>query len=108
MILSDLIGGANLRLMRESNSTPWLTDLLWTTAGHLGYGSVFVHDTQSGSGDDHMPFIRRGVAGCDLIDFSYPYWHTTQDTLDKVDPWSLAIVGHVLLESLPGLEKRFH
>jgi glutaminyl-peptide cyclotransferase len=107
MILADLIGGANLKLKRDSNSTPWLTDLLWATAGRLGYGKVFVNEMQPGAGDDHMSFIRRGVAGCDLLDFSYPYWHTTQDTLDKVDPQSLAIVGHVLVESLPELEKRF-
>jgi hypothetical protein len=36
------------------------------------------------------------------------YWHTPQDTLEKVDSRSLAIVGHVLLETLPELEKKFH
>ena len=36
-----------------------------------------------------------------------PYWHTPEDTLDKVDPRSLAIVGHVLVETLPALEKKF-
>jgi single-stranded DNA-specific DHH superfamily exonuclease len=51
-----------------------------------------------------------GVAGCDIIDFDVAatYWHTPQDTLDKVDPRSLAMVGHVFVETLPALEKKFH
>jgi hypothetical protein len=51
-----------------------------------------------------------GVPGCDIIDFDIAptYWHTPQDTLDKVDPRSLAIVGHVFIETLPALEKKFH
>jgi hypothetical protein len=42
----------------------------------------------------------------DIIDLDVPYWHTTNDTLDKVDPRTLAITGHVLIASLPELEKR--
>jgi Zn-dependent M28 family amino/carboxypeptidase len=59
--------------------------------------------------DDHFSFIRRGIAACDIIDFDVQttYWHTPGDTLDKVDPRSLAIVGHVFIETLPALEKKF-
>jgi Peptidase family M28 len=59
-------------------------------------------------GDDHFSFIRRGIAACDIIDFDIQntYWHTPQDTLDKVDARSLAIVGHVFLETVPELEKK--
>src|SRR5437773_10227759 len=59
------------------------------------------------SADDHFSFIRRGVAGCDLIDFSIPYWHTTEDRLDRVDPKSLGIVGQVLAATFPRFEKKF-
>ena len=108
MILADMIGPANLKIKRDTNSTPWLTDLIWATAAQIGYENVFVNEKYPIPGDDHLSFIRRGVPGCDLIDFSIPYWHTPQDTLDKVDPRSLAVVGHVLAETLPRLEKRFH
>lgn len=71
---------------------------------------VFVNEATTVGGDDHFSFIRRFVPGCDIIDFDIAstYWHTPQDTLDKVDPRSLAIVGNVLLETLPALEKKFH
>jgi hypothetical protein len=51
---------------------------------------------------------QRDVAACDIIDFDVrdTYWHTPQDTLDKVDPRSLAIVGHVFVEIGPALEKK--
>jgi glutaminyl-peptide cyclotransferase len=109
MILADMIGPAKVRITRDTGSTPWLTDLIWDTAAQLGYQTNFVNENYAVGGDDHFSFIRRGVAGCDLIDFSVrdTYWHTPQDTLDKVDPHSLAIVGQVLTETLPRLEKRF-
>jgi glutaminyl-peptide cyclotransferase len=110
MILADMIGPSDLKIKQDSNSTQWLTDLIWTTASRLGYGSIFLNEkTNAVGGDDHFSFIRRGVAGCDIIDFdvSTTYWHTPEDTLDKVDPRSLAIVGHVFVETLPALEKKF-
>jgi hypothetical protein len=110
MVLADLVGNHNLRLKRESQSTQWLTDLVWSTAARLGYGRIFVSETQTAL-DDHVPFLRRGVDAVDIIDLENPqndgYWHKTSDTLDKVSVRSLAVVGHVLVEVLPLLEKRF-
>jgi len=110
MILADMIGPSDLKIKRDTGSTTWLTDLIWATAARLGYGNVFVNENTTVSGDDHFSFIRRGVPGCDIIDFDVQptYWHTPEDTLDKVDPRSLAIVGHVFIETLPALEKKFH
>ncbi len=110
MILADMIGSSDLKIKRDTGSTPWLTDLIWATAARLGYGNVFVNETTTVGGDDHFSFIRRGVPGCDIIDFDIAstYWHTPDDTLDKVDLRSLAIVGHVFIETLPALEKKFH
>ena len=105
MILVDMVGPTNPVYKRESNSTPWLVDLLWSTAARLGYGRVFVDDGIAIS-DDHLSFLNRSVASADVIDLEVPYWHTTQDTLDKVDPRTLAVTGHVLIESLPELEKK--
>jgi glutaminyl-peptide cyclotransferase len=110
MILADMIGPSDLKIKRDTGSTSWLTDLIWATAARLGYEKVFVNETTTVGGDDHFSFIRRGVAGCDVIDFDVQptYWHTPDDTLDKVDPRSLAIVGHVFIETLPALETKFH
>jgi glutaminyl-peptide cyclotransferase len=109
MILADMIGPANVKIKLDTNSTLWLTDLIWSTAAQLGYKNNFVDENYPITGDDHLSFIRRGVAACDLIDFSVQdiYWHTPQDTLDKVDAQSLTIVGQVLAATLPRFEKKF-
>jgi glutaminyl-peptide cyclotransferase len=107
MLLADIVGSKALRIRRESNSTKWLTDLVWSVARRLGYSSMFV-DEESPTEDDHEPFLHRGVAAADVIDFEIPYWHTPQDTLDKISARSLAVVGHVFLESLPELARRRH
>jgi glutaminyl-peptide cyclotransferase len=105
MILVDMVGPTKPVYKRESNSTPWLTEIIWSTAARLGYGKVFVNDVAEIE-DDHLSFLKRDIPSADIIDLDVPYWHTTQDTLDKVDPRTLAITGHVLIESLPELEKR--
>jgi hypothetical protein len=106
MILVDMVGPANPVFKRESNSTPWLTEVIWSTAARLGYGNVFVKEQTSGISDDHVAFLDRDVPAADIIDLDVPYWHTTEDTLDKIDPRTLAITGHVLIASLPELEKK--
>src|SRR5712692_4225006 len=108
MILVDMVGPANPVFKRETNSTPWLTEFLWSTAARLGYGNVFVNEETSGIADDHVSFLDRDVPAADIIDLEVPYWHTTSDTLDKIDPRTLAITGHVLIASLPELEKKIH
>jgi glutaminyl-peptide cyclotransferase len=109
MVLADMIGPADLRIKRDTNSTPWLVNLIWDTAGSLGYGKIFINEPYDVGGDDHFSFLHRGIAACDIIDFDVQttYWHTPEDTLDKVAPRSLAIVGYVFLESLPALERKF-
>ncbi|MGA2845454.1 MAG: M28 family peptidase [Candidatus Acidiferrales bacterium] len=110
-ILADMIGQYGLEIPRESNSTRWLVDLIWKTAARLGYQDIFV-SREAGYSDDHEPFLARGVPTVDLIDFDGyqqpKYWHTAEDTLDKVSPRSIAIVGHVILESVAELQKKFH
>jgi len=109
VILADMVGQYNLRILRDSGSPKWLTDTIWHTAARLGYRDVFVSQETS-TEDDHLPIARRGVPAIDIIDLgdyqNLGYWHTTQDTLDKISPRSLAIVGHVILESISELQKR--
>jgi hypothetical protein len=110
-ILADMIGQYGLEIPREADSTKWLVDLIWKTAARLGYQSIFVSRV-AGYADDHQPFLARGTPTVDLIDFdgyqNPKYWHTAQDTLDKVSPRSVAIAGHVILESVGELQKKFH
>jgi glutaminyl-peptide cyclotransferase len=108
MILADMVGPPNPIFRRESYSTPWLTDILWSTAAHLGYDKIFINQSNMIE-DDHLSFLQRNVPATDLIDFESPvleYWHTSRDTMDKIDPRTLAITGHVLIASLPELEKK--
>jgi glutaminyl-peptide cyclotransferase len=104
-LLADIVGSRDLRIKRESNSTKALTDLVWATAAKLGYSGIFVNDATPIE-DDHLSFLKRGVPCVDAIDLEIPYWHTPQDTLDKVSAKSLAIVGHTLLESLHQLQQK--
>ena len=106
VILVDMIGSRDLRIKRDTNSTSWLTDLVWSTASRLGYGNIFV-SSETSVEDDHVPFLRRSVPAVDIIDLEIPYWHTLQDTLDKLSPNSLAVVGHVLIALVPQLEQKF-
>jgi Zn-dependent M28 family amino/carboxypeptidase len=108
-ILLDMVGDADLDLLKDSNSTPWLRDQVWKTAARLGYSRYFL-DREAAFEDDHLPFIRAGVPAVDLIDLNYGlgnrYWHTTEDTLDKLSPRSLQIVGEVVLETIAELDRQ--
>lgn len=107
LILLDMVGYERLELGRDEMSTPWLLDILWRTARELGYAKQFVERAESVGGDDHVPFLRAGVPAVDLIQLStYPYWHTSADTLDKISPHSLKAVGDVVLASLPRVEEK--
>jgi Peptidase family M28 len=115
LILADMIGQKGLRIQPEANSTKWLSDLVWRTAERLGYNDIFVRGEIGGIIDDHGPFLKRGVPSVDIIDYngyvsgsSMPYWHTTEDTMDKLSPKSFAVVGHVILETVAELQKKFH
>jgi glutaminyl-peptide cyclotransferase len=106
VILADMVGAKDARFYRETNSTRWLVELVWETAARLGYQDYFLPRFHAVE-DDHIPFVRRGVPAVDIIELeTYPYWHTLADTLDKLSPRTLAVVGHVILESLSALEAR--
>lgn len=107
-ILTDMIGDADLSVEKDTNSTPWLQDVVYEAAKRSGYQSHFF-TRQMEVGDDHVPFVKRGVPSVDLIDFIYGYnnvfWHTPQDTVDKLSPQSLKIVGSVVLETIRILDR---
>jgi Zn-dependent M28 family amino/carboxypeptidase len=98
VIILDMIGDADLNIYMERNSDGDLTREIWNTAAELGYAKSFIPEYKFAMLDDHTPFLRRGIRAVDLIDFDYRYWHTTQDTLDKVSAESLNIVGDTLYQ----------
>jgi Zn-dependent M28 family amino/carboxypeptidase len=108
VILADMVGPKHLEIRKDTYSTPWLTNLVWKTAERLGYKDYFVAQ-RTEVDDDHQAFLHRGVPAVDIIDLQgfieRGYWHTPQDTMEQVSPRSLAIVGHVILESVSELEK---
>jgi Zn-dependent M28 family amino/carboxypeptidase len=106
-LLADIVGGRTAQFLRESSSNPALIDLVWNTAAKLGYTTLFLNDTTSAE-DDHDSFMKRGVPAVDVIgDFVHNgYWHTPQDSLDKISARTLAYVGNVFLESVKQLQAK--
>jgi Zn-dependent M28 family amino/carboxypeptidase len=111
MVLLDMIGDRDLTVPREEGSSQRLVEAIWGTARQIGHEKEFPDRPFAIGDDDHMPFLRAGVPAVDVIDFEYgsspgenDYWHTKEDTLDKISPRSLKIVGDVILLSLPKIE----
>jgi hypothetical protein len=96
VIIVDMVGDADLNLYYERNSSPELTREIWETAAFLGYAQ-FVPEPKHSMLDDHTPFLEKGIRAIDIIDFDYPYWHTIEDTPDKVSAESLHAVGDTVL-----------
>lgn len=103
LLLADMICDANMSVLRDQNSTPWLQDLVLQAATRLGHQSTFFQETNAVT-DDHIPFVEIGVPVADIIEGPYGYndsfHHTTEDTLDKLSVKSLQISGDVILETI--------
>jgi Zn-dependent M28 family amino/carboxypeptidase len=98
VVIVDMIGDADLNIYKERTSDQQLVEEIWTVAGELGYEATFIPEPKYSILDDHTPFLQAGIPAIDIIDFDYPYWHTTSDTIDKVSAESLEIVGKTLKE----------
>jgi Zn-dependent M28 family amino/carboxypeptidase len=107
MILMDMIGDKDLVLEKDLSSTPWLLDLVWNSSQELGYAKHLAKLPKA-IVDDHIPFIRVGIPAVDLIDYDFGfnnlYWHTANDTLDKISSESLRVVGAIVLRTLDKLD----
>jgi len=97
VVILDMIGDADLQIYLERNSDQALAAEIWAMAAELGYADTFINEPKFTILDDHTPFLAREIPAVDIIDFDYPYWHTRQDTLDKISAESLGIVGEVVL-----------
>lgn len=99
-ILLDMVGDRDPRFPMEGFSlqfAPEVVRRVWDVAEDLGYGDVFVDSRGQPIGDDHVPLNEVGIRTIDVIDFDYRWWHTPQDTADKVSARTLGIVGDVVL-----------
>jgi glutaminyl-peptide cyclotransferase len=109
MVLFDLVGDCELQIPRESNSDGRLYDRFASAAAQLSGGDPAPFEgTSSPVSDDHIPFVSEDIPSVDLIDFVYgpgpspgAYWHTPEDTLDKVCASSLDAVGEAALVAIP-------
>lgn len=96
MILLDMIGDEEQRIPMEANSDPTLSQAIFELAAEMGYDEWFPPTPGPALIDDHIAFVQQGVPSVDLIDFDYPYWHTTADTCDKLSGASLERVGNLM------------
>ena len=97
-VVWDMVGDADLEIYQEGYSVqaaPEVVQRVWEAARDLGYGDTFIARVRHTVTDDHVPLIQAGVRAIDVIDFDYRWWHTTDDTADKVSARSLKIVGDV-------------
>ncbi len=104
VIIVDMVGDVDLKIYKEYNSNQELNDQIWEHARLLGYENVFLPEYKFSILDDHIPFLEAGIPAVDIIDLDYPYWHTTQDTVDKVSAESLQVVGDTLFAWLLSME----
>lgn len=96
VIIIDMIGAADQTIHYEWSSSLWLQERLWAKAAELGYADTFVPTYKHHVIDDHTPFLQVGMEAALLINLDDPYWHTQEDTLDKLSAASLQRVGRLL------------
>lgn len=107
-VLFDMVGDRDLQIYQEGNSltgAPEVVGLVWKVAAKAGYGSVFLSTPRHTLTDDHVSLQARGIRAIDVVDFDYPYWHTKEDTPDKVSAQSLDAVGEVALALVANAER---
>lgn len=95
-ILFDMVGDRSLGVTLPADSPPEMARDIFAAAEALKLRSYFTYLDREMI-DDHSPLNAIGIPTIDVIDFDYPWWHTAGDTIDKVSPKSLHIVGSVAL-----------
>ena len=106
VVILDMIGDKDLHITVPRNSDPKLIQLAFAAAGNVGHRAS-ISLLPGMVGDDHVPFLEMGMPATDLIDFKFGhrpemnnYWHTSEDTIDKISAESLGITGRITLEMI--------
>ena len=97
-VLFDMVGDKDLQIFQEGQSVafaPEVVQRVWRVAAERGHERQFIPSVRHTLTDDHVSLQKVGIHAIDVVDFDYPYWHTTEDTIDKVSAPSLQIVGDV-------------
>ncbi|MFQ6010836.1 MAG: M28 family peptidase [Nitrososphaerales archaeon] len=107
VIVVDMVGDSDLQLFYDRNSlnsvSRELTEKIWAIGDDLGHSNIFKPEVKYTIYDDHIPFLQLGLPSTLIIDFDYEFWHTQQDTADRVTPASLQVVGQVLVKSIEAI-----
>ena len=101
-ILFDMVGDRSLDITLPADSPPEMARDIFAAAEALKSRSYFTY-LDRGMTDDHTPLNAIGIPMIDIIDFDFPWWHTADDTIDKISAQSLQIVGSVALYYLSEL-----
>jgi Zn-dependent M28 family amino/carboxypeptidase len=99
-VIIDMVGDKDQQIYYEWSSSLWLQEKIWRIADELGYRRHFIPQHKYEIIDDHTAFLTWGISAALVIDFDYPYWHTVEDTLDKISVDSLQRVGDVMVTLL--------
>jgi hypothetical protein len=99
LLLLDMIGDKNLNVKIPANGTPELKAKILRAAEDLSASQHFSASNMDII-DDHVPFLRSGIAAVDVIDLDYPAWHTSLDTMEQISAASIEIVGRTTLLAL--------
>jgi Zn-dependent M28 family amino/carboxypeptidase len=108
----DMLGDRNLNITIPANTTPVLKTVALGAAARAGMsGKVSLNDSIVVK-DDHSPFLDAGFPSICLIDFDFgsapglnDWWHTPNDTIDKISAESLHASGRLVAEILNTLQK---
>jgi Zn-dependent M28 family amino/carboxypeptidase len=95
-ILFDMVGDRSLGITLPAGSPPAMARDVFAAADALKLREYFSYLDRDMI-DDHAPLNAIGIPTIDIIDFDYPWWHTADDTMDKISAQSLQIVGSVAL-----------
>lgn len=106
-VLLDMVGGRGSVFRKEGFSVtaaPTVVDHVWRTAARIGHGSYFLNENGGSITDDHIPLQQAGIRMIDVIadfgagsGYSFPYWHSAQDSIDKLAAETLKAVGDVMM-----------
>jgi glutaminyl-peptide cyclotransferase len=134
MVLLDLIGDKNIKIDKDTKSSAQLLEIFAAAAERMGE-TERMFEYESPMTDDHEPFKDFGVTVIDLIDFRWrapeewkmsaeewqrrgitkpadgtyaAWWHTSEDTLDKMSPDSLAFAGNLVWHALTDIDEKFY
>ena len=103
VVCLDMLGDSDLAISIPANGSQALSKIAVHAARRAGYQGL-VSPWDEHVTDDHVPFLQKGYKAIGMIDFSYgpsnSYWHTQDDTMDKISVESLLKSGKIVAELL--------